>query len=236
MRWLTGLVGLLGVAVVMSYPFRKKIYRRRAGALRYWMLAHAYVGAIAGVVLLFHSGPRTGSLLTTLLYVAFDLTILSGLVGVIAYFIAPRIMTRIEGEPLLVEDLEARRTELRSDIRSIYEKSGGWLKEELRDRVYPRFLSWRFLWRQIWRREELKALLAQARQEFKDRTTRLTTDEERELLISAVESAVTLRRVDALLALHWLLKFWIPMHIGATALMLALMVVHIIQVSYFNVR
>src|SRR6185503_15077807 len=140
MRWLTGLIGLLGVVDVMTYPFRKKIYRRRTGALRYWMLAHAYVGAIAGVMLLFHSGPRTGSLLTTLLYVAFDLTILSGLVGVIAYFIAPRIMTRIEGEPLLVEDLEGRRTELRSDIRSIYEKSGGWLKEELRDRVYPRFL------------------------------------------------------------------------------------------------
>ena len=65
MRWLTGLVGLVGVVVVMSYPFRKKIYRRRAGALRYWMLAHAYVGAIAGVVLLFHSGPRTGGLLTS---------------------------------------------------------------------------------------------------------------------------------------------------------------------------
>jgi hypothetical protein len=94
----------------------------------------------------------------------------------------------------------------------------------------------RFLWRQIWRREELKALLAQARQEFKDRTTRLTTDEERDLLISAVEAAVTLRRVDALLALHWLLTFWIPMHVGATAIMLALMIVHIVQVVFFNVR
>ena len=236
MRWLTGLVGLLGVAVVMTYPFRKKIYRRRAGALRYWMLAHAYVGAIAGVTLLLHSGPRTGGLLTTLLYVAFDLTIISGLAGVVAYFIAPRIMTRIEGEPLLVEDLEARRAELRSDVRSIYQKSDGWLKEELRDRVYPRFLSLGFLWRQIWRREELKALLAQARQEFKDRTTRLTTDEERDLLISAVEASVTLRRVDALLALHWLLTFWIPMHVGATAIMLALMLVHIVQVVFFNVR
>ena len=236
MRWITGLVGLLGVTVVMSYPFRKKIYRRRAGALRYWMLAHAYVGAIAGVVLLLHAGARTGGLLTSLLYIAFDLTIMSGLVGVIAYVVAPRIMTRIEGEPLLVEDLEGRQKELRTEIRTIYQKSDGWLKEELSDRVYPRFLSWGFLWRQIWRREELKALLAQARQEFKDRTTRLSTDEERDLLISAVEAAVTLRRIDALLALHWLLKFWIPMHIAATAVMLGLMVVHIVQVIFFNAR
>jgi hypothetical protein len=234
MRWLTGLVGLLGVAVVMTYPVRKQVYRRRAGALRYWMLAHIYLGAIAGVMLLFHSGPRTGGLLTSLLYVAFDLTILSGVVGILAYYLAPRIMTRIEGEPLLVEDLEGRRAELRSDVRTILEKSEGWLKEEIRDRVYPRFLSNSFLWRQMWRREELKALLAQARQEFKDRTTRLTTAEERDLLISAVEAAVTLRRVDALLALHWLLRVWIPMHIGATALMLALMLVHIGQVIFFR--
>ena len=236
MRWLTGLVGLLGVAAVMTYPLRKQVYRRRAGALRYWMLAHIYLGAIAGVMLLYHSGPRTGGLLTSLLYVAFDLTLLSGIAGIVVYYIAPRIMTRIEGEPLLVEDLEGRRAELCADVRSILEKSEGWLKEEIRDRVYPRFLSRGFLWRQIWRREELKALLAQARQEFKDRTTRLTTDEERDLLISAVEAAVTLRRVDALLALHWLLRAWIPLHIVATALMLALMLVHIAQVVFFSVK
>jgi hypothetical protein len=236
MRWLTGLVGLVGVAVVMTYPFRKQIYRRRAGALRYWLLAHAYIGAVAGVVLLLHSGTRTGGLLTSLLYIAFDLTIISGLMGVVAYVVAPRIMTRIEGEPLLVEDLERRRDELRHDTRTIYQKSEGWLKEELSDRVYPRFLSYGFLWRQLSRREELKALLAQARQEFKDRTTRTTTEEERDILISAVEAAVMLRRVDALLVLHWLLRVWIPMHIASTALMLALMVVHVVQVVFFNVN
>jgi Fe-S-cluster-containing dehydrogenase component/CRP-like cAMP-binding protein len=235
MRWLTGLVGLVGVAVVMTYPVRKQVYRRRAGALRYWMLAHVYVSAIAGVVLLFHSGTRTGGLLTSLLYIAFDLTILSGVFGIICYYVAPRIMTRIEGEPLLVEDLEGRRKELLTDVRTILEKSDGWLKEEIRERVYPRFLSNRFLWRQISRREELKALLAQARQEFKDRTTRQTTEEERDLLIAAVETAVTLRRVDALLALHWLLRAWIPLHILATAVMLVLMLVHIGQVVFFSV-
>ena len=78
--------------------------------------------------------------------------------------------------------------------------------------------------------------MAQARQEFKERTTRQTTDEERDLLISAVETAVTLRRVDALLVLHWLLRAWIPLHIVATAAMLALLLVHIGQVVFFSVK
>jgi Fe-S-cluster-containing dehydrogenase component/CRP-like cAMP-binding protein len=236
MRWLTGLVGLSGIAVVMTYPLRKQVYRRRVGALRYWMLAHVYIGIVAGVVLLFHVGRHTGGLLTTLLYIAFDVVILSGVLGIISYIVAPRIMTRIEGEPLLVEDLAGRREELQKEATAILEKSEGWLKEEIRDKVYPRFFSRGFLWRQLVSSTELKASLAAAREEFKERTTRTATDDERELLLAAVETAVTLRRVDALLVLHKALRVWIPAHVISTALMLALMVVHIVQVVFFSVR
>ena len=95
MRWLTGLIGLVGVAVVMTYPARKQIYRRRAGALRYWLLIHVYIGVLAGVVLLLHAGTSTGGLLTTSLYVTFDFVIATGLFGIAAYVIAPRVMTSL---------------------------------------------------------------------------------------------------------------------------------------------
>jgi hypothetical protein len=236
MRWLTGIVGLVGVAGVMTYPFRKEVYRRRAGALRYWMLAHIYLGTIAGVVLLLHAGSHTGGLLTTFLYVSFDVVILSGVFGILTYLIAPRIMTRIEGEPLLVEDLISRREELRVEKDDILKQSKGWLKEEIEQRIYSQFLSRPYLTRQLMRRESLKALLAEARAEYKDRITRLATDDERKLLLSAVETAVTLTRIEALLLLHRSLRFWIPIHVISTALMLALMLVHIFQVVFFKVR
>jgi hypothetical protein len=219
----------------MTYPMRKQIYRRRAGALRYWMLAHVYIGAMAGIVLLLHSGTSTGGALTTLLYIAFDVVILSGVVGIISYYVAPRIMTRIEGEPLLVEDLKERREELKILSDQILAQSQGWLKDEISDRVYARFFSRAFLWRQLSRREPLKAVLAQAREEFKERLTRLATEDERDLLIEAVETAVTARRIDALLLLHRSLRVWIPAHVISTALMLALMLVHIVQVVFFTV-
>jgi hypothetical protein len=109
LRWLTGLVGLAGVAGVMTYPARKTVYRRRAGALRYWLLAHVYLGIIAAVVLLIHGGSHGGGLLTLVLMLWFDATILTGLFGVACYVLVPRIMTSIEGDPLLIEDLEGRR-------------------------------------------------------------------------------------------------------------------------------
>jgi Fe-S-cluster-containing dehydrogenase component/CRP-like cAMP-binding protein len=236
MRWATGLVGLFGTAAVMTYPLRKQIYRKRAGALRYWLLVHLYLGGLAGVILLLHAGRHTGGLLTTLLYIAFDVVILSGLVGAAAYLVAPRIMTSIEGEPLLVEDLLARRDELRKELAELANGSEGWLREEIADRVVKPFGSFSFLLRQFIRREQLTALLAEARKPFKERLTRLATGEERLLLQRAVETAVTLRRVDALICLHRSLRVWIAPHVISTSVMLALLIVHVVQVVYFAVR
>ncbi len=236
MRWVTGLAGLFGVAAVMTYPLRKQVYRRRAGALRYWMLVHVYVGALAGAVLMLHAGSRTGGVLTTLLYIAFIFVIASGLFGIASYVVAPRILTSIEGEPLLVEDLVARRDELQQELDDIDKQSEGWLREEIDERVIKRFQTLSFLMRQFTRRESLTALLADARKPFKERLTRLATNEERTLLLRAVETAVTLRRVDALIYLHKILKIWIVPHVLSTSIMLALMVVHVIQVVYFAAK
>jgi hypothetical protein len=200
------------------------------------MLAHVYLGVLTGVVLLLHSGTRTGGLLTTSLYVTFCFVLATGVFGIIAYIIAPRIMTSIEGEPLLIEDLVGRRDELQEELKELTGKSEGWLREEIEERVRKRFLTLGFLLRQVVRREPLTTLLAQAREEFKERTTRQATKEERALLIKAVETAVTLRRVEALIYLHKILQLWIAPHVLATSLMLALMIVHIIQVVYFALR
>jgi len=236
MRWVTGLVGLFGVVAVMTYPLRKQVYRQRAGALRYWMLVHVYVGALAGLILLLHAGSHTGGLLTTSLYLAFDVVIISGLFGIASYIVVPRIMTTIEGEPLLIEDLIARRDELRQELEELSKQSEGWLKEEIEKQVIRKFLSVSFLMRQFVRREQLTSLLANARKAFRERLTRLATNEERTQLLRAVETAVTMRRVDALIYLHKTLKFWIAPHVISTSIMLALMVVHVIQVVYFAVK
>ncbi|HEY2971174.1 MAG TPA: cyclic nucleotide-binding domain-containing protein [Pyrinomonadaceae bacterium] len=236
MRWVTGIVGLFGVAAVMTYPLRKQVYRRRAGALRYWLLVHVYTGALAGLILMLHAGNHTGGLLTTFLYIAFDFVIVSGLFGIASYILAPRILTSIEGEPLLVEDLVARRAELQQELDEIEKQSEGWLKEEIEERVVKRFATFSFLMRQFVRREPLTSLLADSRKPFRERLTRLATSEERTLLQRAIESAVTLRRVDALIYLHKILKVWIAPHVISTSVMLALMVVHVIQVVYFAVK
>jgi Fe-S-cluster-containing dehydrogenase component/CRP-like cAMP-binding protein len=235
LRWMSGLVGLVGVAVVMTYPARKQVYRRRAGPLRYWMLAHVYFGLIAGITLLLHGGRSTGGLLTTMLMISFDAVILTGLFGIACYIICPRIMTSIEGEPLLVEDLIARRAELRETLADIGSRSNEALRQLLKGKVRRKFFSFSFLLRQYFRREELSALLAAARENFEAVSKDLDAPTRRSLT-EAIETTVTLRRVDSLIYLHQLLKLWLAPHVVATSLMLVLMLVHIIQVVFFAVR
>lgn len=234
MYWVTGIGGLTGIIGAMAYQARKKIYRRRAGALRYWMLAHIYFGVIASVFLSFHSANRLGGLLTISLTISYALVLASGLFGIICYLIVPRIMTSIEGDPLLIEDLLMRRDELRETIKTISAKGNDQLRELIEGKVRGRFLSLSYLMLQYLRRVELTVLLAHARAKFKAEADLFDDQELSHLLIEAIEATATLRRVDSLVYLHRLLKVWLAPHIISTALMLALMFIHVIQVTFFS--
>ena len=235
-RWLTGLTGLASIVWVMAYPIRKQIYRRRRGALRYWLLSHVYLGVLAGVLLLVHGGTSSGGLLTTVLMISFDLVIATGIFGALCYIIVPRFMTRIEREPLLIEDLELRREELRAElVRAAEQTSNPELNSLIQRKVRRRFLGLGYLLRQYLRREDLKTMLAEARQEFRSAADSMSRADDARLM-DAVENAATLRRVDALVYLHQTLKLWVAPHVLFTALMLVLMAIHIVQVVYFNVR
>jgi Fe-S-cluster-containing dehydrogenase component len=236
MRWLTGLVGFAGVAAVMTYPARKTIYRRRAGALRYWLLAHVYLGIVAAAVLLIHGGSHGGSLLTLVLMLWFDATILTGLFGVICYVVVPRIMTSIEGDPLLIEDLEGRRAELRAELAKIDSAADAETRTLIDQKIKRYFFSISYLLTQYIRREELTATLAKARLRFKEEILAPAAKERRDQILKTVERSAVLRRVEALIYLHRLLKVWVAPHVIATSVMLALMLVHIVQVVFFNVR
>ncbi len=229
-RWITGIAGGVGILGEMLYLARKQVYKKRRGPLRYWLLAHIYLGALTCIVLLVHGGWHSGGLLTSLLMISFDLAILSGLVGILCYRYVPRLLTDIEGDPLLLDDLLVRRKELREDLESI-DISDEKLKEVIEKKVRKRLLSLGYLFNQCLHPVELSRLLADARAEFKVEADRLKlSSSSRRTLIEAVETMATLRRVESLIFLHRLLKLWLAPHVVSTSIMLVLMVGHIVQV------
>jgi len=109
------------------------------------------------------------------------------------------------------------------------------LQKLIEKKVRRRFLGLGYLFRQYLKREDLAEMLADARARFRPQAEEFSRIDDARLM-DAVENAATLRRVDALIYLHKLLKLWLPPHVLFTAIMLVLMAVHIAQVVYFNVR
>ena len=100
----------------------------------------------------------------------------------------------------------------------------------------PRLVSFGYLLRQFFRREDLDRMVEAAKSEFSRERAQLTNEKDQRKLERAIEAAASLRRIDALIYLHRSLKIWLPPHVASTALMLALMIVHIIQVVYYASR
>jgi Fe-S-cluster-containing dehydrogenase component/CRP-like cAMP-binding protein len=288
MRWLTGLAGLFGIVGAMLYPFRRVIYTLRRGPLRYWLLVHAYLGVIATVQLILHGGSDSGGLLTTALMISFDLVILTGLFGILCYQVVPRLLTKIEGSPLLLDDLLNRRAELQQELAGLSQTGAKHFDAVVRQEVKPQLLTLGYLFRQYLKREPLEVMLRRTKRMFTTATVaareqtlsetleqaglEATIAEARQILAGAhletkilsafarpeqrgefkkaldqvrqgyrqveqaIVTAATLRRIDALVYLHRLLKLWLPPHVATTAVMLALLLVHIIQVVYFAAR
>jgi len=143
-------------------------------------------------------------------------------------------MTSIEGDPLLIEDLEGRRAELREELKTISE-SDEQLRTLVNQRVRRHLFSFSYLIRQYIRREPLPSLLAKARLEFRAEMNSLADKEQRAKFLKAIESAATQRRVESLIYLHRLLKIWIAPHVITTSIMLVLMIAHVVQVVFFHV-
>ncbi len=234
MRWITGLVGLVGIVLVMTYPFRRQVYTKRKGALRYWLLIHGYAGVIAGFMILLHGGSDSGGWLTTALMWAWDIVIGTGIFGILMYFIIPRLLIRIEESPLLIDDLKVRRNELQVEISRSTNASQPAMQDRIKKNILPRFMSAGFLIRNYLQREPLEEMMDAAKAQFRSDIESAGAD--RKNVEAIIENAVALRRVDALVYLHQTLKLWLPPHVLSTSVMLALLVVHIIQVVYFVAR
>ena len=236
LRWITGIGGLLCVLIVMAYPLRRRIYRRRAGPLRYWLLLQClFRSNRCSCVARPCAGTRSGGALTTVLTVSFDLVILTGLFGIACYYTVPRLLTRIEEQPLLIEDLEARREELRTRLADVTASAPDSVRDQVTSTLFRRFLSAGYLVRQLVSRRSLEEAYSQEIHLLEPRMAQLP-NESREVLTTIARDLITLRRVEALIILHRLLKAWVVPHVLTTALMLALLVMHIIQVIYFAAR
>jgi hypothetical protein len=88
-----GIASTALVAFCALYGVRRRFPAVRVGRAENWLKAHIWLGLLAYPLALFHSGFRLGGTVTIALMALFTLLVASGVAGLVAQHILPRIMT-----------------------------------------------------------------------------------------------------------------------------------------------
>jgi Fe-S-cluster-containing dehydrogenase component/CRP-like cAMP-binding protein len=220
-------VALAGYAVVK----RLRVGRGTPGVsrVRWQTVAHAALGLLALGIVAAHVGAHVAANAAGALLVAFVAASVTGIAGAVAYRLVPRALSRVERKALLPEDLARRARDL--DDRAFGALTG---RSEATKAVYARMLApyARSAFGGValvvggrTMREEERAVRGRIEAVLGDRTAALDGIDD------LVRLVVERRALRAQRLLQGILQGWVPAHVAAVAVTVALLVMHVVLVT-----
>ncbi len=229
--WL-GAIGTTLAAFAAALSARKRLAYQGVGRLSSWLRVHIYAGIVAAFAIAFHSGFHAGGPLTALLLALFWLTVASGLLGWWLARSVPRLLTAMEENPAILEDLLATRAESIAGMQELAAGASTGFRALVSERLMKDAVSWRRILRFYERRSTLAQELPAFQNEYKPALLSLREHEQR-AFGRAVEFALRANKMNAELFLQRLLRGWLTFHVVVTAAMFSLAAVHIVSVLYY---
>lgn len=228
----SGILGVTSAVLAAALSIRKRLAYQGTGRMSAWLTGHIYLGLISAAAVFLHSGFRPGGPSTAILFCFFSLTVASGLVGLVIARRVPPLLTKIEENPALMEDLIDIRGEC---LRGLHELAAGG-SPEFRSLVRNRLVSevaslprmLRFYQKQTTLDEELPAF-----QKSFDPVVGQLKQHEQVAFRRAAEYALRANKMNAEYMLQRLLRGWLTFHMAATVIMFALAAVHIFTVLFY---
>jgi hypothetical protein len=227
-----GWIGVTLACMATALSIRKRLAYQGVWKLATWMSAHIYLGIVSAVAIILHSGFRLGAPLTAGLMIFFWLTIASGLLGLLLSRKLPPLLTEMEENPAIIEDLRAIRAECIGGMLELAQGGSAEFKKVVEGTLLKETVSWRRMLRFYKRRSALSQELPDFRKEFEPALLRLREHEHRAFQ-RAVEYALRANKANAELFLQRLLRGWLTFHMTTTVAMFGLAGVHILSVYYY---
>jgi CRP-like cAMP-binding protein len=224
--WSLGIFGATACFGAVGLAMRRRVRRWKLAGLQRWTQVHIALGALGFFAALLHANFAAHGWLTAILLFTFGAVFLSGVCGQVLYSSVPPMLARIEGETSqLVEDVHNEKRELAMELASLCDSApmraiaraasaaaGGWWVRARRDYQPERFAAG------VVEQPRLANLLAHVPPERRADARRVITD------------SVRLADARTQLRLYSLLRGWLALHIGATVVLLSLLVAHIAAV------
>lgn len=229
-------LGIIGsffmVAGVSLYMLRKRIRRfSRIGVLRYWLEFHIFLCTLGPALVLFHTAFKFGGIVAVSFW-SMVAVVLSGVIGRYIYLQIPRT---IEGREMSLQELEQKKDQLNEILRVNY---------QLNDEVLTTIMNavkarpdrtggnafLRFLIKFRFEREVQK----QIRKQLK--SLHLKKEAYRGL-IRLIHSEIRLnRKIDRLVSMQNLFRYWHVAHLPFALVMLVIMIVHVSVTLVFGYK
>jgi Fe-S-cluster-containing dehydrogenase component/CRP-like cAMP-binding protein len=215
-------------AVALGGRRRLARFRTQLGSYKLWANAHFYLGGLALLAVFLHAGFRFGGFVTTLLMLVLLLEVITGLFGIVYYRWLPKVITRIEGDSQVEEDLLAERRTLGRRRGELLDGASDALAATA-SRLRAVRPGLRATYSRAYKSAEVQARLLDA---LSAQVAALSAEESQTLERLALD-AVRLGEIRAALLLYTVRRSWLVSHIGVSAALLTLMALHIVSVFWF---
>ena len=211
---------LVGVA---TYMLRKRVSKfSRIGVLKYWLEFHIFLCTLGPILVLYHTAFKFGGLVAVSFW-SMVAVVLSGVIGRYIYLQIPRT---IEGREMNLNEINQIKDELNKKLITVYSIDGPVLEEILNavkkrpDRsgesmVKRSIEKFNFEQRTI---REVKTILAQ---------NNIIGKGNKEVVKLIKDEIILNRKIDRLISMQNLFRYWHVAHLPFALLMLIIMLIHI---------
>jgi hypothetical protein len=227
-----GWIGTTLAVLAAGLSVRKRMAYQGVGKMSLWLTGHIYLGIISAFAIFFHSGLRAGGPLSAWLLAFFSLTVVSGLMGWFFSRTLPPLLTDMEENPAIMEDLLLVRAECLQGMLELASGASQEFRALVEQRLMKEAASWNRMVRFYKRRSTLAEELPAFQKEHAESLDRLKPVEH-VAYRRATEYALRVNKMNAELLLQRAMRGWLTFHIVSTGTMFALAAVHIFTALYY---
>jgi hypothetical protein len=228
-----GIIGSLMMIIGVSFYMARKRFRPfgRIGILKHWLEFHIFLCSLGPVLVLYHTSFKFGGLVAISFW-SMVAVFLSGIIGRFIYIQIPRT---IEGRELSLNEVREMTSSIGGDIRKLValdDESYNVIIDSTKKRagLYHQNFFVRYFMRY---RDDLQTI-----RNVKEvlRRNKITRTQQQQVL-DLVKSDISLnRRIERLVTMQNLFKYWHVAHLPFALVMLIIMVIHVAVTIVFGYR
>lgn len=228
-----GIVGTLIILIGVFGYIAKKKYRFLApyGRLKYWLEFHIFLCSLGPVMILFHTAFKFGGLVSISFW-SMVAVVASGVIGRFIYIQIPRT---IEGRELSLNEVKAMKGNLEEVSKGAYQLDEAGYKAILdKINIGSNKRKGNLVSSMVTKYFEDQQKLREVRRDLTD--SRISRPDIKKVL-GLVRNEMSLNnRIDRLLTMQKLFKYWHVAHLPFALIMLIIMVIHVIVTLLFGYR